>query len=647
MNKLITVLISVLMLSSCTVIDGFFDGRQLDSLRDDTDTESVVENIQWAIERLGEEDEYAPDTLATLIPLATDKALDIDLLQLNPNLFNQLIERYLSIAKEGVQTGEPDDWDAAGFPYNITNDYLRTSAAYNLGRLKGDSISSQLLVLLRKVDSPALQAVVLKSMNDRVDVYKANPEIRAQAISALSSVDINKLTANSVLANQLYTLESELVTLPTINRILSKIDIYQLEERNLNYILDLNEGIILYQLKNPSVIKPQEVQMNARLLASLALPAVEHLDGTVPIFSSVQKGAQRILLQYMPGIYYYSMSGHAKTSDYTYGQLLATRQYMERYEAYSLASPDKLVALGDDDAPFYNHHVLMNAAIYRNTEQSSKKMIFSSLYKRVESRPTDYVDFIYSYLNVNYPQDFANYLLRSEHRTYKTAQLDALQHYYALILTQNEAVKESTKQKLIAKASAAQLTRSLKYSDRELDGYAKRVYPTFVTLHPSALLAQLSAKHQSVQKQAGVHQLVDYYLAALDGLEVSNRTKYLNFGAAVIAEHNIESSKKILGSYHKIPLDKAVNSLNNIGYRSVKKMNPEELVYLGNYITSRKTELTNSLVNQYGAMFNRSINGAANDDAALMAAQQGMVTLESMRPTLYKSVSQRFNGVEL
>lgn len=647
MRKFIILIISAIMLTSCTAIDGFFDGRKLDSLREDSDTETVVENLQWAVERLGEENEYAPDTLATLIPLATQKALDIDLLQFNPNLYNQLIERYLSIAKEGVPTEEQEDWETAGFPYEITNDYLRTSAAYNLGRLKGDSISSQLLVLLRKIDSPGLQAVVLKSMNDRVDVYKANPEIRAQAISALSSVDISTLNQTGVLANQLYTLESELVTLATINRILSKIDIYQLEERNLNYILDLNEGLILYQLKNPSVIKPKEVQMNARLLASLALPAVEHLDGSVPVFSSVQKSAQRILLQYMPGIYYYSMSGHAKTSDYTYGQLLASRQYMERYEAYSVTAVDNLVAQGDDDALFYNHHVLMNKSIYRNTEKAAKKMIFSTIYTRVESRPVEYIDYIYSYLNLNYPQSFADYLLRREHQKYKSAQIDALQHYYSLVLTQNDAVSSEVKSKLLNKAASAQLNRSLKYSEVELAAYAKRVYPTFVKLHPSTLLKQLSGKHQVVKKQQGVHYLVDYYIVALDGIEVNSRTKYLNFGAAIIAEHKAESSKKIIGAYHPIALASAVNSLKDIGYRSAKKLNPEEVVYLSNYISSRKKELTTQLVNQYGAIFNRSIIGAADDDAALMAAQQGMITLESMRPALYESVSQRFNGVEL
>lgn len=646
-GKLILVYTTLLFLVGCTAVSGYFDNRALNKLKESTDKEDVVENIQWAVERLGEVDEYAPEIVVQILPVSRQKAELVNLDQLNPTLYNQLIERYKSIALSGVKTTEPEDWKEKGYEYDVTNDYLRASAAYQLGRLKGDAIASQLLVLLRKLDSPAIQAVLLRSMIERVDAYKKNDEIRAQAISALSSVDIKSLKPNSVLASQLAKLESELVTLPLINRVLSKQDIYQLSDRNLAYILDLNEGVWLYLLANPDKINKNDVIQNTRLLSALALPAKEHLDGSLPNYTVIERGAQRLLLQYAPGLYYFSMFNHAKTSDYSFGQLVATKEYMDRYEAYAIAAKENIVASGDEQRAFFNHHILMNKTIYSQTAQKVEKMVFSSLYNRVESRPLEYIDFIYSYLNVNYSQQFANYLLDKKHNKYRAAGIDMLQHYYALLLMENAQISEANKQAFLNLVKGAQLTRTLNYKEAELKAYIQRVYPTFIDKNSVALLNQLHVQYKNVPKQKGYFELTDYYIVALDKVEVAQRSDYLNFAGAVIAMHHPASTKKLMGAYRQVPLANAAYSLENIAFKQAKTTPAVDYLYLGNYVQSRQKELNNNLTYIYAGIFNKAISSEKSDEAALNAAQQGMLNFSSKRPMLNASISKRMPGVEL
>lgn len=646
-RKIVFIYTIMVFLVGCTAVSGFFDGRALNKLKEATEPVDVIENIQWAVERLELEDEYAPQVLAELLPLSRSKAESIQLDQTDPTLYNQLIERYASIALNGVKTTSPETWEEKGYRYDITNDYLRASSAYQLGRLRGDAIASQLLVLLRKLDSPSIQAVLLRSMIERVDAYKKNDEIRAQAISALSNVDIASLEPGSVLASQLSKLESELVTLPLINSVLSKKDIYQLTERNLTYILDLNEGVWLYLMSNPEKIVKDEIIANSRLLSSLALPQVEQLDGKVPSYTPVEREAQRLLLQYAPGLYYFSMFNHAKTSDYSLGQLVAVKEYMDRYESYAIAATDNIIAIGDEGKPFFNHHVLMNKTIYSQTAAKAKKMVFASLYDRVEARPLEYVDFVYSYLNVNFSTDFAIYLLNRKHQKYRAAGIDGLQHYYALTLTDNKAISANGKKQLLALVKNAQLTRTLKYSESELKGYVERVYPTFIEKNSTALLSQLHSKYRNVSKQKGYAELTDYYIVALDSLGAEKRGAYLNYAGSVIATHHPESTKKLMGAYRQIPLADSVNSLKNIAFKSTTTTPPEAYIYLGNYINDRKSELKGGLVASYGNIFNQAIKTEKSDDSALIAAQQGMMTIESMRSTFNQSISKRLSGVEL
>lgn len=646
-GKLILISTLLLFLAGCTAVSGYFDNRALNKLKESSSKEDVIENIQWAVERLGEKDEYAPKIIVELLPISRQKAELVNLDQLDPTLYNQLIERYKSIALSGVSTTDLEDWKDAGYEYEVTNDYLRASAAYQLGRLKGDAIASQLLVLLRKLDSPAIQAVLLRSMIERVDAYKKNDEIRAQAISALSSVDIKSLKPDSVLASQLAKLESELVTLPLLNRVLSKQDIYQLSDRNLAYILDLNEGVWLYLLANPDKIEKNDVVQNTRLLSALALPQTEQLDGTVPNYTVIEQGAQRLLLQYVPGLYYFSMFNHAKTSDYSFGQLVATKEYMDRYETYAIAAGESLVAKGDEGKAFFNHHQLMNKTIYSQTAQKVEKMVFSSLYKRVETRPIAYVDFIYSYLNVNYSKQFANYLLDPIHKKYRSAGIDMLQHYYALILLDNEQLAQETKQGFLKLVQGAQLTRTLNYKHDELKAYIERVYPTFIEKNSPALLSQLHARYNNVVKQDGFEELTDYYIVALDKIEVNQRGKYLNFAGAMLAMHHPESTKKLMGAYRQVPLSNAAYSLENIAFKEAKSTPAVDYLYLGNYVQSRQKELDNSLVNIYAGIFNKAIASEKSDEAALNAAQQGMINFSSKRAMLNSAISKRMPGVEL
>lgn len=646
-RKIVFIYTIAVFLVGCSVVSGFFDGRALNNLKDAKEPADVIENIQWAVERLELEDEYAPEVLAELLPLARSKAESIQLEKADPTLYNQLIERYAAIALNGVKTTDPEEWQEKGYRYEITNDYLRASSAYQLGRLKGDAIASQLLVLLRKLDSPSIQAVLLKSMIERVDAYKKNDEIRAQAISALSNVDIASLEPGSVLASQLSKLESELVTLPMLNRVLNKKDIYQLTQRNLSYILDLNEGVWLYLMANPEKIVKADVITNSRMLSSLALPQVEQLDGKVPSYTPVEREAQRLLLQYTPGLYYFSMFNHAKTSDYSLGQLVAAKEYMDRYESYAVAGKGNIIASGDEKKAFFNHHVIMNETIYSQTAEKAKKMLFASLYNRVETRPLEYVDFVYSYLNVNFSKEFAAYLLSSKQQKYRAAGIDALQHYYALTLLDNDAISENNKKQLLALVKNAQLTRTLKYSESELKDYAERVYPTFIEKDSTALLEQLHAKYRNVSKQKGYAELTDYYIVALDTVDASKRGAYLDYAGAVIATHHPESTKKLMGAYRKVPLSDSESSLKNIAFKNTTSTPPESYIYLGNYIDGRKSELNGNLAVSYGGIFNQAITTEKSDDSALVAAQQGMMNVKDMRSTFNQSISKRLPGVEL
>ena len=643
----VVILFFATFLFSCSSINSYFDNRSMNALINDTEESDTYDNLKWAIERLQEDDEDNPKLLTLLIPVTQKKAQEMNLDEFDSSLYNQLIEVYSSIALNGVKTTDPESWSETGYEFDVTNAYLRASAIYNLASLKGDSIASELLVFLRKLDSPAIQAVILKSMLNRVDFYKQNDEIRSQAIVALSNVNVQQLDQSSVLANLLYSLEDELVSLPLINRILRKRSIYQLSQRNLAYILDVNEGVWLYLFKHPEKIVKTEIVNNSILLSSLALPDEEQFDGLVPRYSKVEKEAQRLLLQYVPGLYYFSMYNNAEISDYALGQLLSTKAYMDRYEEYAIKGKNLLVVKGDDGELFFNHHVIMNKTVYLKTAKKVQNLIFKSLSQRVEKRPTEYVDYIYSYLNVHYPKRFSAYILKQENKKYLLSSIDMLQHYYALLLSENEALSVRVKRNLFRMVKESQLTRTINYSELEMKQYVSRIYPSLVKLNGNALLKQLNKFTKNVPKQNGVTSITDYYVFALSKVNNLKRGPYLTFGAAVINRNELASTKKIMGLYIDTPLSVSAPSLKDIAFRANAHTPPENYLYLGNYISKRKVELNPKLVSIYGGIFNRGIIKEKNDDVALIAAQQGMINFSSMRAIFNQSISKRLVGVDL
>ncbi len=637
------------LISCASMMALMFDDKKVEQFAAETDPLEIQGYLEWAVERLSETDEDSPDLLAKLMPVAVDKANEIELNNSNAALYSALTDSLIEIAKEGVYTSDPEEWDEDGYPFALTSDYLRASAAYNLGQLQGDTIASQLLVILRKVDSPGVQTVVIKSMLNRVDSYKQNPEIRAQAITALSSVDVANLADNAQLSQLVYQLENELISLGVVNRVLAKMEIYQLSERNLNYILDVNEGLFIYHLNNPDTIDKAELIKNSRLLSSLVLPKEAQLDGQLPQFSSIQKSAQRLLLQYVPGLYYYSMYENAKLSDYSLGQLVASLDYLNRYDDYALNAKGSLVAEGDEGQLFFNHHQVMNAKVYQITKTQAKKLVFASLPKRVETRPYAYIDFIYSFLNLNYPDDFASYLLSAMDAKYKAASLDQLQHYYALHLSKDKQVSVKTKAGLVAKVSAAQLSRSLGYSADEYTAYVDKVMPVYVAKQPLALLQALTKRNSKVKNQAGISALVDYYLVALEKQQLGARSRYLAAGGQIIAQRNPADSKKVFGCLMGLPLSDTISMFEKHAFADSVSSLPSDYLYLANYLERQKKTITPDLSNRYARIFSNGIRNAKNEDSSLYAAQQAMafLTEDQDLKQVKSAVKQRFENINI
>ncbi|WP_036180985.1 hypothetical protein [Marinomonas sp. MED121] len=636
-------------LTGCATLMGFiFEDKKVEMFAAETDPIKIQDYLEWSVNRLNEDDEDSPDLLARLMPVAVKQANVIDLLEVNPSLYSALTDSLVNIAKEGVYTSDEEEWIEDGFPIAVTKDYLRAAAAYNLGRLDGDTISSQLLVILRKVDSPGVQTVVIKSMLDRLESYKLNLEIQAQAVTALSSVHVNNLVEDTPLSLLVYQIENQLVNLEVINRVLAKKEVYQLSSRNLNYILDVNEGLFIHHLANPGSIQKTELIKNSRLLSALVLPKQAQLDGVLPNFSSTQQRAQRLLLQYVPGLYYYSMYENAPLSDFSLGQLMASLEYLNRYDNYASQAKGRLVALGDDRQAFFNHHQVMNPGVFAATKLKAKERVFESLKDRVEMRPYTYIDFIYSFLYLNYPNDFASYLISAADVAYRKASLDQLQDYYGLRLTTDKEVTDKNKKALLTKISRKQLTRTLAYSAGDFKAYTDKVMPVFVELQAKPLLVSLNQSHKNIIKQAGISHLVNYYIAALEKQDVSARQAYLTPAGQIIALRKRADSKKLFGSLMALPLSETSNMFEQYAFKKSVTSIPSDYLYLGNYLGKYKDTLTPNYSARYASIFSQGVSQAKNEDASLYAGQQGMASLtqETDLQAIKSAIKRRFNQIE-
>ena len=635
-------------LSGCATIMGFmFEDKKVEMFALETDPIKIQEYLEWSVNRLNEEDEDSPDLLAKLMPIAVKQANAIDLVEVQPSVYSALIDALIHIAKEGVYTSDQEEWVEDGFPYAVTLDYLRASAAYNLGKLDGDTIASQLLVILRKVDSPGVQTVVLKSMLDRVDSYTLNAEIQAQAVTALSSVDVANLAEDTPLSKLVYQVENELVNLSVINRVLAKKDIYQLSDRNLNYILDVNEGLFLHHLDKPASINKAELIKNSRLLSALVLPKKAQLDGVLPKFSSIQLRAQRLLLQYVPGLYYYSMYENAPISDYSLGQLLASLDYLNRHDDYAFKAKGKLVAKGDGKQQFFNHHQVMNQDIFATTKERAKQLVFKSLNDRVEKRPYAYIDFIYSFLYLNYPDDFAAYLIKSYDQKYRLAEIDQLQDYYGLRLSQDKAVSASYKAQLVKKVAAKQLSRTLLYSAAQYQAYNQKVMPSFVAHQPKALVSALSKRHDKIKKQAGISHLVDYYIGALERQPQQERHAYLAPAGQIIALRKVSDSKKVFGSLMVLGLADTTSMFEKYAFADAKNSLSSDYLFLSNYLAKHKATLKADYSRRYADLYSQGVSQSKDEDASLYAAQQGLATLaiDADLKRIRTAVTRRFKQI--
>ena len=651
MQKLFQLTFLVLLtfgLSGCATLMGFiFEDKKVEMFAAETDSIKIQEYLEWSVNRLNEEDEDSPDLLARLMPVAVSKANEIELLEVNSSLYSALTDSLVNIAKEGVYTSNQEEWVEDGFPYEVTLDYLRASAAYNLGQLDGDTIASQLLVILRKVDSPGVQTVVLKSMLSRINSYKLNPEIQAQAVTALSSVDVANLAEDTPLSQLVYQVENDLIDLSVVNRVLAKKDIYQLSERNIKYILDVNEGLFLYHLDNPGSIEKSDLIKNSRLLSALVLPRKAQLDGILPKFTSIQLRAQRLLLQYVPGLYYYSMYENAPLSDFSLGQLMASLDYLKRHDDYAFKAKGKLVAKGDDKQPFFNHHQIMNKDIFASTKENAKNLVFKSLKNRVETRPYAYIDFIYSFLNLNYPNEFAAYLINAVDVKYRFAKLDQLQHYYGLRLSQDEAVSSKHKAQLVVKISEKQLTRTLAYTESEYSVYSQKVMPVYVANQAKALLGTLTKNNGNIGKQAGISHLVNYYVSALESQPLVERRQYLAPAGQIIALRKSTDSKKLFGSLMALPLSDTSRMFEKYAFANVKSSLSSDYLYLGNYLAKHQSSLTAEYSTRFAKLFSLGVSSATNEDTSLYAAQQAISILkrEADLLTVKSAVKRRFKQI--
>lgn len=640
------------LLSGCVAMArfdvlGLFDGYRLNSLVEAQEPDEVVELLEWAIVRLDNEDESDPALLAKLIPAVVDKLLEKNQDSSMTDLQNTAISGLLKIASNGVKTEDPEDWEEKGFPYDVTSDYLRASAISNVTRLDGKSLSTQLLVLLGQLDSAALQAVILDAINERIDSYLVSDEIRTQTLVALSNIKVSDINSNDQLKLLVFEAESKLVDHSVINRAYRKSDVYQLSDRNLLYLMDLNKRYFDYLFDHVTEIDVASVQENALLLSKLALPQKDQLDGLPQRFSEVEKQSQQILLNYLPGLYYFSMLDNAKLSDFSLAQLVVLRTSMSNADAAARSAKDSVVVTSKQGAKFFNHRILMNKKVFSKTAQGAAKLIFGSLESRVVKRPLDYVEYVFSHAAEQYPIELKGYFLGKHRNTFVSSGVDALKDFYSLRLSTSKQLTQKDQKKLANLVVSKQFERTLKYTESGFSSYVDKVHPLLVDLYSTSLLYRYQKAVKSVHKQKGAKSIVDFYIAALDRQELKQRKKFLSLAGELISFHDKAVTFKLMGAMRQLPLDDTVAMFTGSAFRKVSDVKSEEWIFLGNYLKDRSKELSKRLDKNFGSIFLSAItNAKVEDESSLTAAQQATLVLDASAAQAKQAAYSRFRKRE-
>lgn len=586
-----------------------------------TDADSVKDNMEWVIEELEEKETDYPEDVAKIMDGGRKLANKADISNKFSTLFNKFVGVLVNIVKSPPKADDVDDWVEKGMPVAETREYLSAFGIHQLGKLKGPAIGEQILSLLRKTNSEGVRAAALHAMLENMNTYTSSNESRAQALAAIANAEMP--TASDEFLKVFKAVEEKIVNQEAINIVLAKNDIYNLSDREVTYILNVNERLWSHYLVSGKLPAVALLQDNVRYLSIVALPRVKQFDGSVPNFSAPQLRAQQMLLAYAPGLYYFNMYENAKISDYSYGQLLATMRYMNNMDLFAKAAAKSLVAKNAEGRQFFNHRTLLNDSVYTASRKKAVQYVFKNLVKRVDNNNPKFREFFYAQLSDLFPHRFSVHLNTIMGKKYRDAITDQLQVFFASNLILNDKVKAETKVSLKNRIYKFPLQRTAKYEKASYDSFAKLNYPYLLKINTPRFIKVSSKNASKAAKVATPSEFANFYITGLKSLASKNQTKYHNVLGVLLGLHDKEVSRQVSGYLTSRKPEEAIVLFEKNVFKNMKAANENDFIMLGNLVNSRYKKLSKIQKNRVISMYRSGI-AKANKETALRAAQEGL-----------------------
>ena len=586
-----------------------------------TDADSVKDNMEWVIEELEEKETDYPEDIAKIMDGGRKLANKADISNKFSTMFNKFVEVLVNIVKSPPKADDKEDWVEKGMPVAETREYLSAFGIHQLGKLKGPAIGEQILSLLRKTNSEGVRAAALHAMLENMNTYTSSNESRAQALAALANAEMPM--ASKVFQDAFKAVEEKIVNQDAINIVLAKNDIYNLSDKEVTYILDVNERLWGHYLETGVMPAVEKLQDNVRYLSIVALPRTKQFDGSVPDFSAPQIKAQQMLLAYAPGLYYFNMYENAKISDYSFGQLLATMRYMNSMDNFAKSAGKSLVAKNKEGRKFFNHRKLLNDRVYTASRKKAVQYVFKNLVKRVDLNNAKYREFFYAQLSDLFPHRFSVHLDKIMAKKYRDPITDQQHVFFASNLILNKKVKPTTKTSLKNKIYKFPLQRTTKYDKSAYESFAKLNYPYLLKINTDRFVKISSKNAAKAAKITSPTVLADFYITGLKSLPSAKQPKYHNVLGVLLGLHNKEVSRQVSGYLTSRKPEEAIVLFEKNVFKNIKAATETDFIMLGNLVNSRYKKLSLAQKGRVISLYRKGIS-KANKEAALRAAQEGL-----------------------
>ena len=586
-----------------------------------TDADSVKDNMEWVIEELEEKETDYPEDIAKIMDGGRKLSNKADVPNKFSTLFNKFVEVLVNVIKSPPKAEDKEDWVEKGMPVAETREYLSAFGIHQLGKLKGPAIGEQILSLLRKTDSEGVRAAALHAMLENIPSYTSSGESRAQALAALANAEMP--AAGSQFQSVFKAVEEKIVNQDAINTVLEKNEIYNLSDKEITYILNVNERLWLHYLETGKLPGVEKLQDNVRYLSILALPRTKQFDGSVPDFSAPQLKGQQMLLAYAPGLYYFNMYDNAKLSDYSFGQLMATMRYMNSMDDFAKQAGKALVAKNKDGRKFFNHRQLLNDNVYTVNRKKAVQYVFKNLSKRVDNNNEKYREFFYAQLTDLFPKTFSVHLNKIMAKKYRDAGTDRQHVFFASNLVLNDQVQKGVKTSLKNKMYKFPLQRTVKYDKAAYDEFAKLNYPYLLKIDTPRFIKVSSSNAANAGKITGPSAYADFYITGLKSLPAASQTKYHNVLGSLLGRHDKEVSRQVSGYLKDRKPEEAIVLFEKNVVNKVAATTEHDFIMLGNLLNGRYNKLSAKQKPRVVSMYRKGIS-KAKKEAALRAAQEGL-----------------------